>query len=301
VTSTPQAEPPPPPRPRLRRHRLPGLCQRPGHGRPNLCFQRLRTSLPGVSCTALGGEVGGDLSASGKFGEQAGMYSPQLTPWAVPTPPPSPTTPSTTRPLRRCPPGPPATWPTPTARPWAARSVRAATRATPECPGPRPGGLHWRRPGLVSTAGNQVWDNLIRDDPAGRSWFEDTFPGGHRRPRTGQPARTQGSLNQAGQLANLGGRHHLVGLDAFVVGGDGVRQPQLGQRPRSCASSCRCVLIVVHMRCKYRARTWLRKYLPFVVSDHIPKGPRSCRCHEWYNSDDVVDRCYHCKVGSRPH
>ena len=29
-------------------------------------------------------------------------------------------------------------------------------------------------------------------------------------------------------------------------------------------------------------------------------APRE-REHQWYNSDDVVDRCYHCTVGIRQH
>ena len=27
----------------------------------------------------------------------------------------------------------------------------------------------------------------------------------------------------------------------------------------------------------------------------VPKA-RDCGDHEWYHSDDVVDRCYHCEV-----
>jgi hypothetical protein len=44
-------------------------------------------------------------------------------------------------------------------------------------------------------------------------------------------------------------------------------------------------------------------HLPFaVVNRGIPdKGRKDCGNHEWYNSDDIVDRCYHCKAGTRPH
>lgn len=53
-------------------------------------------------------------------------------------------------------------------------------------------------------------------------------------------------------------------------------------------------------RPKYRARTWIRIHLPHVLSDRIPKGRYDCGAHDWYNADDVVERCYHCVVGVRP-
>lgn len=51
---------------------------------------------------------------------------------------------------------------------------------------------------------------------------------------------------------------------------------------------------------RYRLRTWLRKRLPYVLSDRLPTGAHDCGEHDWYNADDVVERCYHCRVGVRP-
>ena len=51
---------------------------------------------------------------------------------------------------------------------------------------------------------------------------------------------------------------------------------------------------------KYRLRTWLRGNLPAALSRFLPKGSSDCGNHEWYNSNDQVDHCYHCEVGVRP-
>jgi hypothetical protein len=52
---------------------------------------------------------------------------------------------------------------------------------------------------------------------------------------------------------------------------------------------------------RYRLRTWLRAHEPTWLYDRwaIPKGSRDCGNHEFYKSDDQVDRCYHCEVGIR--
>ncbi len=46
-------------------------------------------------------------------------------------------------------------------------------------------------------------------------------------------------------------------------------------------------------------RTWMRGHTPNVLYHRlglvVPKA-RDCGDHEWYHSDDVVDRCYHCEV-----
>ncbi len=54
-------------------------------------------------------------------------------------------------------------------------------------------------------------------------------------------------------------------------------------------------------RGRYRVRTWLRAHEPSWLYDRwpIPKGSQDCSNHEFYNSDDVVERCYHCEVGVR--
>ena len=52
---------------------------------------------------------------------------------------------------------------------------------------------------------------------------------------------------------------------------------------------------------KFRFRTWLRTNSPSFISDRIGKGSADCGDHEWYNHDGLEDRCYHCKVGVRPH
>jgi hypothetical protein len=51
---------------------------------------------------------------------------------------------------------------------------------------------------------------------------------------------------------------------------------------------------------KYRWRTWLRIHVPGLLARRIGKGVEDCGAHEWYNADDVTERCYHCAVGSRP-
>ena len=52
---------------------------------------------------------------------------------------------------------------------------------------------------------------------------------------------------------------------------------------------------------RYRWRTRLRRMLPWALAERVPKGARDCSNHEWYNADGVVDRCYHCDAGQRPH
>jgi hypothetical protein len=46
----------------------------------------------------------------------------------------------------------------------------------------------------------------------------------------------------------------------------------------------------------YRARTWLRRWLPAVVGEHIPKG-RDCGQgnHEWALLDEQTWTCLHCR------
>ena len=41
--------------------------------------------------------------------------------------------------------------------------------------------------------------------------------------------------------------------------------------------------------------------LPDQLSALFPKPNRDCGKHQWYNADDLVDHCYHCTVGIRPH
>ncbi len=41
--------------------------------------------------------------------------------------------------------------------------------------------------------------------------------------------------------------------------------------------------------------------LPGPLSRLVPKGATDCGAHEFYNHDDVTDRCYHCSVGERVH
>jgi hypothetical protein len=31
------------------------------------------------------------------------------------------------------------------------------------------------------------------------------------------------------------------------------------------------------------------------------KPSQDCGEHEFYNEDDLIDRCYHCWIGQRPH
>ncbi|BCY11752.1 hypothetical protein L3i22_068400 [Actinoplanes sp. L3-i22] len=54
-------------------------------------------------------------------------------------------------------------------------------------------------------------------------------------------------------------------------------------------------------RGRYRWRTWLRRRIPWFLIDRgvADKGKGDCGDHEWYNSDNVVERCYHCSVGER--
>ena len=51
-----------------------------------------------------------------------------------------------------------------------------------------------------------------------------------------------------------------------------------------------------------RWRTWLRgntpNFLFYRLGVVVPKA-RDCGDHEWYNSDNVVEHCYHC-VAKRP-
>lgn len=53
---------------------------------------------------------------------------------------------------------------------------------------------------------------------------------------------------------------------------------------------------------RYRPRTRLRTHEPGWLYDRwpVPKGSMDCGNHEFYNADDVVERCYHCEVGVRP-
>jgi hypothetical protein len=51
----------------------------------------------------------------------------------------------------------------------------------------------------------------------------------------------------------------------------------------------------------YRWRTLLRIHLPFRLLWIAPKGRKDCGNHDWYNADGVVEKCYHCRVGERPH
>jgi len=48
-----------------------------------------------------------------------------------------------------------------------------------------------------------------------------------------------------------------------------------------------------------RWRTWLRGHTPdllfYRLDLAVPKA-RDCGDHEWYNADDVVERCYHCEA-----
>ncbi len=50
---------------------------------------------------------------------------------------------------------------------------------------------------------------------------------------------------------------------------------------------------------KYRWRTQLRGNLPWALTRLVAKGP-DCGAHDWYNADDQVDECYHCRA-TRPH
>ncbi len=50
---------------------------------------------------------------------------------------------------------------------------------------------------------------------------------------------------------------------------------------------------------KSRWRTQLRGNVPWALARLVPKGP-DCGAHDWYNADDQVDECYHCRA-TRPH
>ena len=54
-------------------------------------------------------------------------------------------------------------------------------------------------------------------------------------------------------------------------------------------------------RGRYRLRTWLRMHEPnwLYARWPIPKGDGDCGNHEFYNVDDVTERCYHCELGVR--
>jgi len=43
----------------------------------------------------------------------------------------------------------------------------------------------------------------------------------------------------------------------------------------------------------------MRRNAPGFMTGLFPKGRHDCGAHEWYNHDDVVDRCYHCLEGVR--
>lgn len=49
---------------------------------------------------------------------------------------------------------------------------------------------------------------------------------------------------------------------------------------------------------KSRWRTQLRGNVPWALARLVPKGP-DCGAHDWYNADDQVDECYHCRA-TRP-
>lgn len=48
---------------------------------------------------------------------------------------------------------------------------------------------------------------------------------------------------------------------------------------------------------KYRWRTRLRTFLPWILTPLIPKGSNDCGDHEWHRSDATTWRCVHCKAG----
>ena len=62
------------------------------------------------------------------------------------------------------------------------------------------------------------------------------------------------------------------------------------------------VATVTLMVGRYRRRTRIRRHLPWVLIElgMFPKGRRDCGSHEWYVEDEQTERCYHCRVGSRP-
>jgi hypothetical protein len=48
---------------------------------------------------------------------------------------------------------------------------------------------------------------------------------------------------------------------------------------------------------KYRHRTALRENLPDSLAARIPKGPRDCGNHAWYEAEAQTWRCHHCRPG----
>lgn len=56
-------------------------------------------------------------------------------------------------------------------------------------------------------------------------------------------------------------------------------------------------------RGRYRWRTRIRRHLPWFLIDRgwAAKGSADCGDHRWYNADGVVEHCYHCAAGARPH
>lgn len=56
-------------------------------------------------------------------------------------------------------------------------------------------------------------------------------------------------------------------------------------------------------RGRYRWRTTLRAHTPWWLIERgaFSKGRRDCGDHDFYNEDGVVEHCFHCRVGERPH
>ncbi|WP_144127166.1 hypothetical protein [Catellatospora sichuanensis] len=54
---------------------------------------------------------------------------------------------------------------------------------------------------------------------------------------------------------------------------------------------------------RFRRRTRLRRRLPWLMVNLGVAGKPNDDCgdHEWYNSDNVVEHCYHCAAGQRPY
>jgi hypothetical protein len=51
----------------------------------------------------------------------------------------------------------------------------------------------------------------------------------------------------------------------------------------------------------YRYRTWIRKYLPWLlINIGIANKGKDCEAaggrHEWYNKDNSSSSCYHCLI-----
>jgi hypothetical protein len=54
----------------------------------------------------------------------------------------------------------------------------------------------------------------------------------------------------------------------------------------------------------YRFRTWLRGRLPWVlINIGFAKKGKDCEIvggwHRWYNSDNIISKCYHCNVEAK--